>query len=109
MATQPTTRPVLEDVAADRDVETSGLSPLAPVVEGERLSSVDVLRGVAVLGILLMNIVGMGLPSFAYLDPTYAGGSTGADGWSRSRTPTWARSRKAGSPRPRRSCWAPHL
>ena len=36
------------------------------------------------LGILLMNIVGMGLPAFAYIDPTYAGGSTGADLW------TWA-------------------
>src|SRR6476646_8885668 len=31
-----------------------------------------------------MNIVGMGMPSFAYIDPTYAGGSTGADLW------TWA-------------------
>jgi uncharacterized membrane protein YeiB len=46
--------------------------------------SIDAVRGFAVLGILLMNIVGMGLPSFAYIDPTYAGGSTGADLW------TWA-------------------
>jgi uncharacterized protein len=66
MATEPTTRPVLEDAAADRDVETSGSSPLAPVVEGERLSSVDVLRGVAVLGILLMNILDFGV---AYRGP----------------------------------------
>lgn len=50
----------------------------------ERHLSIDAVRGFAVLGILLMNIVGMGLPSFAYLDPTYAGGSTGADMW------TWA-------------------
>ena len=50
----------------------------------ERHLSVDAVRGFAVLGILLMNVVGMGLPSFAYLDPTYAGGSTGADMW------TWA-------------------
>jgi len=50
----------------------------------ERHLSIDAVRGFAVLGILLMNIVGMGLPSFAYLDPTYAGGSTGADLW------TWA-------------------
>jgi len=46
--------------------------------------SIDAVRGFAVLGILLMNIVGMGLPAFAYVDPTYAGGSTGADLW------TWA-------------------
>ena len=51
---------------------------------GDRHISIDAVRGFAVLGILLMNIVGMGLPAFAYLDPTYAGGSTGADFW------TWA-------------------
>lgn len=50
----------------------------------ERHVSIDAVRGFAVLGILLMNIVGMGLPSFAYINPTYAGGSTGADFW------TWA-------------------
>ena len=49
-----------------------------------RHGSIDAVRGFAVLGILLMNIVGIGLPSFAYLDPTYAGGATGADFW------TWA-------------------
>lgn len=54
------------------------------VSAGERHVSIDAVRGFAVLGILLMNIVGMGLPSFAYINPTYAGGSTGADFW------TWA-------------------
>ena len=49
-----------------------------------RHQSIDAVRGFAVLGILLMNIVGMGLPSFSYIDPTYAGGSHGADLW------TWA-------------------
>ena len=49
-----------------------------------RYQSIDAVRGFAVLGILLMNIVGMGLPSFSYIDPTYAGGSHGADLW------TWA-------------------
>jgi uncharacterized protein len=52
--------------------------------EAERFVSIDAVRGFAILGILLMNIVGMGLPAFAYLDPTYAGGATGADLW------TWA-------------------
>ena len=56
----------------------------------ERHLSIDAVRGFAVLGILLMNIVGMGLPSFAYLDPTYAGGSTGATiRISRARSTTW--------------------
>jgi len=50
----------------------------------ERYLSIDAVRGFAVLGILLMNIVGMGLPAFAYVDPTYAGFSGTADVW------TWA-------------------
>ena len=54
----------------------------------ERYISIDAVRGFAVLGILLMNIVGMGLPAFAYLDPTYAGGSTGAAGRGRCRPTT---------------------
>jgi uncharacterized protein len=45
----------------------------------ERHLEIDVVRGFAVLGILLMNITGMGLPSQAYVDPTVAGGSTGAN------------------------------
>jgi uncharacterized protein len=58
--------------------------PGATVQAGDRHVSIDAVRGFAVLGILLMNIVGMGLPSFAYIDPTYAGGAGAADLW------TWA-------------------
>ncbi|HEY8570919.1 DUF418 domain-containing protein [Phenylobacterium sp.] len=46
-----------------------------------RHQSIDAVRGFAVLGILLMNIVGMGLPAFAYIDPTYAGHESAADLW----------------------------
>ena len=53
-------------------------------VEGDRILSIDVVRGMAVLGILLMNIVAMGLPTYAYINPIYGGGTTGADFW------TWA-------------------
>lgn len=49
-----------------------------------RILSIDVVRGMAVLGILLMNIVAMGLPTYAYINPVYGGGTTGADFW------TWA-------------------
>lgn len=50
---------------------------LAPVAEPERLPSVDALRGVAVLGILLLNIVGMAMPDPAYWDPSAWGGDEG--------------------------------
>jgi uncharacterized protein len=40
---------------------------------GERFVTLDAVRGVAVLGILLMNIVSMGLPGYAYINPTYWG------------------------------------
>src|SRR5262245_18669431 len=50
---------------------------VAPVAAQERIVSVDALRGVALLGILLMNIIVFGLPLNAYSDPTAAGGHTG--------------------------------
>jgi uncharacterized protein len=49
-----------------------------PLSQAERLVSLDVMRGVALFGILLMNITGFGLP-YAYNDPTVYGGATGAD------------------------------
>ncbi|WP_411768099.1 DUF418 domain-containing protein [Winogradskyella sp. A3E31] len=49
---------------------------LQPVQKKDRINSLDVIRGIALLGILLMNIHGMGLP-FAYGNPTVAGGSEG--------------------------------
>ena len=42
---------------------------LGPVVQGDRIQSLDVLRGFALLGILVMNITGFGLVSAAYLNP----------------------------------------
>jgi uncharacterized protein len=53
----------------------------APVSQAERISSVDVVRGVAVLGILLMNIIGFAFHVAAYADPTVAGGATGLNWW----------------------------
>jgi hypothetical protein len=51
--------------------ERRGLVPLAPVRSSERVGSVDVVRGFALLGILVMNIVAFALPTSAYM----AGGS----------------------------------
>ena len=46
---------------------------------GERIATLDLIRGVAVLGILLMNIVAFGLPEAAYLNPAAYGARSGAD------------------------------
>lgn len=52
----------------------------APVDDSARIDSLDVLRGVAILGILLLNVTGFGLP-MGYADPTVSGGATGPDLW----------------------------
>jgi uncharacterized protein len=44
-----------------------------------RHTTLDAIRGVAVMGILLANIVAFGLPEAAYFSPLAWGGSTGAD------------------------------
>ncbi|HEY5809431.1 MAG TPA: DUF418 domain-containing protein [Povalibacter sp.] len=49
-----------------------------PTSRADRIGMLDTTRGIAVLGILLMNIVGLGLPD-AYEDPTNWGGATGAN------------------------------
>ena len=46
---------------------------------GDRVTTIDAVRGVAVMGILLMNIVAFGMPGAAYADPTCYGGASGAN------------------------------
>jgi uncharacterized protein len=52
-----------------------------PVLGGERIGAMDALRGVAVLGILLMNILAFALPFQGSFDPTFGGGTTGINLW----------------------------
>jgi len=49
----------------------------APVAPSERIVSLDVLRGFAVLGILIMNIQSFSMIEAAYLNPTAYGDLTG--------------------------------
>jgi uncharacterized protein len=44
-----------------------------------RIRTIDAVRGFAVCGILVMNIVAMGMPPYAYVDPYYYGGTSPAD------------------------------
>jgi uncharacterized protein len=52
----------------------------APAAAADRIESLDVVRGFAVLGILLLNIIGFGLPASAYSNPA-TGFSHAADPW----------------------------
>lgn len=52
-----------------------------PVPPRERIVAIDVVRGLAVLGILVMNVVEFALPMEAYENPVHAGGHEGADLW----------------------------
>jgi uncharacterized protein len=50
-----------------------------PIAERDRIVAIDVLRGVAILGILLMNVQSFAMPSDAYLNPTAYGDLTGVN------------------------------
>ena len=50
----------------------------APAAPAERIVALDVLRGVAVFGILLLNITGFGMVSSGYFDPLVGSGPTEA-------------------------------
>lgn len=45
----------------------------------QRYLELDALRGFAVMGILLMNILAFNMPEMAYINPTVYGGSEGGD------------------------------
>lgn len=49
------------------------MQSVAPIVESDRSQALDVLRGCAVLGILLMNIQMFSMPFSAYFNPTALG------------------------------------
>lgn len=46
-----------------------------------RLTTLDAVRGFAVMGILILNMVDFAMPGYAYVDPNFYGGATGANWW----------------------------
>ncbi len=52
-----------------------------PTKKKSRIKSLDILRGFALLGILLMNIQSFSMPEAAYLNPMAYGNMTGANQW----------------------------
>lgn len=54
---------------------------LGPVPESQRIVSLDILRGFAVLGILVMNIQSFSMIGAAYMNPTAFGNLEGGNLW----------------------------
>ena len=52
-----------------------------PVSSTDRIQSLDILRGFAILGILIMNIQSFAMPGAAYMNPMAFGDMTGLNGW----------------------------
>jgi uncharacterized protein len=65
----------------DPEVAGEATRPAAPVPEANRLLPIDAMRGVAILGILAMNIQYFSQVSAGYLNPTLTGPLTGTDYW----------------------------
>ena len=54
---------------------------MAPMVPSKRIVALDVLRGFALLGILLMNIQSFAMPDEAYFNPLVYGDMMGLNRW----------------------------
>jgi uncharacterized protein len=67
-------------LAPSGDMFVKPPSPDQHGATARRIEALDVVRGVALFGILLMNITGFGLAD-AYLNPANAGGASGANLW----------------------------
>lgn len=80
MSNRPEADPISPAAVCDGTRATAS-PPAAPTASQERVVSLDVLRGLALLGILVMNIQAFSMPLAAYVNPTVWGGLEGANYW----------------------------
>jgi uncharacterized protein len=64
-----------QSIAPDEKPAADQPQSALPVTGSERFHSIDTLRGIAVLGILVMNIYGFAMPLAAYSNPLAYGGT----------------------------------
>jgi uncharacterized protein len=64
-----------QSIAPDEKPAADQPQPALPVTGSERFNSIETLRGIAVLGILVMNIYGFAMPMAAYSNPLAYGGT----------------------------------
>ncbi len=57
------------------------ITSLQPTASPERIQSLDLLRGFALLGILIMNIISFSNIGTGYINPTVGAGLEGYNGW----------------------------
>ena len=65
----------VETLARDAAMDAEPVAVTSPVVATERIDAIDKLRGIAVAGILVMNIYGFAMPFAAYSNPLAYGGT----------------------------------
>jgi uncharacterized protein len=71
----------MSDISLPTDASDVSPRPSVPTADVERIISMDVLRGFALLGILLMNIQSFAMVDAAYANPTATGELQGGDYW----------------------------
>lgn len=65
--------------ATEKDTEAAE-APAGPLIQGERIAALDIIRGLAILGILLANITAFSQPEIAYYwPPAITGGAEKSD------------------------------
>ena len=65
----------MSEATPGSNADTTSTLPAGPVTGAERFVSIDILRGVAILGILVMNIYAFAMPMQAYSNPLLMGGT----------------------------------